>query len=261
MARLFTAASSQTISGSAALTGGAPFNCSMSCWVYANTLPANAVPMGLTNHTLAYNFVIFQISSGNVVFQANGTGSAGNPVATATLAPSTSVWQHYGGSYGFVAGAGGTGTAAAYLNGANKGTATVGGTATPAFNETDIGGYVPGTTDYWDGRIAEAAIWNVVLTDAEFAALATGINAYRVRPSALVGYWPVFGLASPEPDLSGFKNNLTLSNAPTQANHSPTTLWTPRRPALAVSQTVVVTPSADTLGQAIFRVRQPGWQW
>jgi Concanavalin A-like lectin/glucanases superfamily len=99
------------------------------------------------------------------------------------------------------------------------------------------GDYGPGNEANWPGNLAEANIWNVSLNAGEVAALAAGVKPNRVRPNSLKRYWPLWGLASPEPDLSSFAGNATLTGT-AQANHAPVTLFTPRSittPGLAVS--------------------------
>lgn len=100
----------------------------------------------------------------------------------------------------------------AYLNGENTGTNATSGS--PAgLNFMSIGLRSGNTSaELMNGRIAHAAIWNVDLSAAEIAALAKGINPLRIRPQALIGYWPLTG-ASPEPDWSGKKNNMTVVGA------------------------------------------------
>ena len=75
------------------------------------------------------------------------------------------------------------------------------------------------------GSIAEEAGWSVALTDAEIAAWAKGTLACKIRPASLVGYWPLFGLESPEPDYSGLGNNGVLTFTG-RADHSPSALIT-----------------------------------
>ena len=69
-----------------------------------------------------------------------------------------------------------------------------------------------------DGQLAECAIWNVALTDAEVAILAKGYSPLLVRPQSLVGYWPTVGRTSPEIDIVG-GYDMTLVNTPTVAVH------------------------------------------
>lgn len=80
-------------------------------------------------------------------------------------------------------------------------------TATPlriAANQYNVAGYKP------DGRLCEVGIWDVALTDDELRALASGISPLMIRLSRLVGYWPLYGVGSPEPDVSPNRNHATL---------------------------------------------------
>lgn len=52
-------------------------------------------------------------------------------------------------------------------------------------------------------RIAEVGIWNVVLDDAEVAALSKGFSPDQIRPGSLKHYWDHIGRVSPEPDHRG----------------------------------------------------------
>ena len=72
----------------------------------------------------------------------------------------------------------------------------------------------------FDGRIAEVGIWTVTLSAAEVLALSKGVSPRRIRPDSLIGYWPLYGVASPEPDLSGSVQNGTVTAA-TLADHAP----------------------------------------
>ena len=81
---------------------------------------------------------------------------------------------------------------------------------------------------YLTGSLAENAIWNVRLTDAQAISLYTvcpvGYAARRAGLPPPVGYWPLWGASgsSIEPDLSGNKLSGTLT-ATSQANHPPCT--------------------------------------
>jgi hypothetical protein len=71
-----------------------------------------------------------------------------------------------------------------------------------------------------DGVLAEVAIWNVSLSTGEIEALSNGANPTRIRRASLQGYWPLYGVASPETDYQGAGNNLTLQGT-AQADHAP----------------------------------------
>jgi hypothetical protein len=73
-----------------------------------------------------------------------------------------------------------------------------------------------------DGRLAEVAIYNAALTAGQVATLATGVPASTVQAANLVGYWPLCGKASPEPDLIT-PNNATINGTVAAAAHPPGT--------------------------------------
>ena len=75
-----------------------------------------------------------------------------------------------------------------YLNGTDKGGGAGLTTKTPTLNAFSIGG--PANWG-WDGPIAEYAVWNVVLTDAEVLILSKGYPPLFVRPESLVCYVPL----------------------------------------------------------------------
>jgi hypothetical protein len=108
-------------------------------------------------------------------------------VGTTTVANSSTtitggVWQHAAAVFSA------NNSKAAFLNGANKGTdantANVG-----TINIIAIGAFYNGAIlGEYDGRLAEMAIWNVALTDAEVATLGAGYSPLFVRPQNLVHY-------------------------------------------------------------------------
>ena len=75
-----------------------------------------------------------------------------------------------------------------------------------------IGNGVEDIDQFVDGSIAECAIWNVELDVAEIGALADGFSPLLVRPTNLLGYWPLIGRTSPEIDLIN-ANNGTVTEA------------------------------------------------
>ncbi len=70
-----------------------------------------------------------------------------------------------------------------------------------------------------NGDIAECCLWNIILTDAEVALLATGIAPWFIHPEALIFYAPLLHGYSPEIDLMK-GNNLTVTGA-TVVAHPP----------------------------------------
>ena len=77
--------------------------------------------------------------------------------------------------------------------------------------------------------MAEVAIWNVALSDAEVAVLSGGLPHILMRPDALVRYWPLWGRHDPEIQLVGGTDSLTLNGSPAAANHAPVAIRTKGR--------------------------------
>lgn len=112
----------------------------------------------------------------------------------------------------------------AFIDGGSKGTNTNNATFPIGTDSTDVGARLQSTIiAFFNGRIAEAAIWSVALTDDEVAQLSRGVSPLRIQSQSLVAYWPLYGNGSPEPDYGGGVNNLTLTGSPPQADHSPRT--------------------------------------
>jgi len=103
---------------------------------------------------------------------------------------------------------------AIYVNGSADGTGTSGSNVT--FADSDnfyIGARTQSSpTSFWEGGIAEVAAYNVSLTVSEMASLAAGFSPLLVRPSALVGYWPLGGSHFPTNIDPVASNTLTLTN-------------------------------------------------
>lgn len=76
-----------------------------------------------------------------------------------------------------------------YIDGGSKGTTTA--NFTPSGIDITTIGRNEALGNYMDGQIAEAAMWNVALTDAEAAVLGKGFSPLLVRPANLVLYMPL----------------------------------------------------------------------
>ncbi|HDY68162.1 hypothetical protein LCGC14_2322090 [marine sediment metagenome] len=57
-------------------------------------------------------------------------------------------------------------------------------------------------------RMAEAAVWGSILKANQILSMASGVSPIRFTPQA---YWPMYGGASPEPDLAGGGAPLTIT--------------------------------------------------
>jgi hypothetical protein len=68
---------------------------------------------------------------------------------------------------------------------------------------------------FFDGNLADIALWNVALTDGEIASLAKGFKPTRIRPQSLVFYAPLIRNLQ---DTRGGRA-ITNNNAATVADH------------------------------------------
>lgn len=211
MARDFNG-SSQHLSNANAVVTAVPF--SMSAWFNADsfTLSNGIVVVGDTN-TNNENMGLCVSGTGHVRAFSRHLGNEN--AAQSSTTTSASAWTHAGGVWSAA------NARAAYLNGGNKGTESTSNTpSAAALDSTWIGRHVSNSLGlFFDGRIAEVAIWSAALDDAEMAALGKGICPLLIRPTSLVGYWPVLGNLSPEQDGWNSKFDMTLNNAPTKADH------------------------------------------
>lgn len=214
MSRSFDA-STQT--GDASLVITEPLTLS----IWFNPTVANGFFFGITDTAGGNRWFLRIPGSTELTALATGTGG-GTPASTSGANITAGNWYHGCGVFTSST------SRAAYVNGNFKGTDTTANTVGSVTNIVLGGAYVAGgIAPNWNGLLADAAVWSVALTDNEVAALAKGVPAYLIRPAALKIYYPLYGLASPEPDFSGNAANSTLAGSPPAgATNPPTTLFT-----------------------------------
>lgn len=212
MARSFDG-SNDDLGVASAVVSTTPFT--MACWFKTNGTPAaNQILMKLYNSGVdnLHRHQLYVDASLRVRVETVDGTSGNNINATAFF--TASAWQHACGVWSSAT------SRTAYLNGTDAQTNT--SSRTPSgLDATVIGAgidTVPG--GFFNGAIMEAAIWNLALTAQEVEMLGTpGVMQcpLSIRPSALVAYWPLIGVDSPEPDrVGGF--NTTVTGA-TEADH------------------------------------------
>jgi hypothetical protein len=188
------------------------------CFVKPIASTTNGVAIGLYNSASARLRIDLQVRATGAV---RGIVDDGTTVVfpTTTVTGSTGSWLHAA----LVSSS--TTSHRVYINGGNSALDT---TSVPnsfaSLNRIRLGmGGNTGGGARINAHLAEAAVWNVALNDQEIAALAAGTNPKLIRPENLVFYAPLYGDASPEPNLTigGSTYNLTLTNSPITKEHAP----------------------------------------
>lgn len=185
----------------------------MAAWFYP-TAAANGAIMGLFTSGSAFNRNSFRLaidtSPAVIALSADSTATAN---ATSTASASLNAWNH--GAAVFASAT----SRAAYLNGGNKGTETT-SRIPSGIDRTSIGvgdGSSASTPFQATGMIAYPAIWNIALSDADVAALAAGADPRLIHPEALVAFWPLVGVNSPENSLISNTSVQTIQGSLTQS--------------------------------------------
>lgn len=211
MALLFNDASSQSGDNSSPGVTGYPFT--LACWFYSDDATIEQSLVGIGVNGSADNRAELRIrgDSAGDPLQATSKGTGGSPASAATTSGYTAnTWHHALGTFGSAT------SRVAYIDGGSSGSNAT-SLSLSGVNRNLLGKKGDGTT-LMSGRIAEAAIWSVVLSVNEITALARGACPLVIRPASLVHYWPLIGRFSPEIDRRGGAN-MTLNNTPTAADH------------------------------------------
>jgi hypothetical protein len=240
MARAFTARGDKIDCGNGASLTVAAFT--LSCWTYIPTLTFTgtntsfAFMCGKNDATSSGAYCIYVGSTGKVHYTF-ATGGTGHSVDGSHVL-SINTWYNIISTYNSVAGLVG------YVGAASDGTIVAAGSIGGATSHFQMGDDFANPSVFNStARIANVGLWNTVLAAGEVGALANGALPLSIRQGNLVGNWPVDGLQSPEPDLSGNANNGTLTGTALAAG-PPVMPFTPRWPMGAILPFNIAVPSA-----------------
>lgn len=168
-------------------------------WVFPTSVTVGQRIISKWNGAAGDQYLFAMTSAGLIEVVAHDA-SGHQPLRDSSVAVSVNQWSAVAASMNGAAAA----NMSLYINGvasngAASGSALVGGiqdTTQPLAIGDDAGA---GATAPFHGLICHAAIWNVALTASEIAGLGGGALPTHVRPGSLQGYWPLWGVDSPEP--------------------------------------------------------------
>lgn len=183
-ARDFVRASNQMLTHSAATVTAYPV--SMSAWFRTSDLTVNQVIVANVEDSTGVGvyLLVRGVDAGDPLSASDFDGSTAAR-ANSGGSVTSGTWHHGGATYSAI------NARSVFLDGARTDNSTS-VTAFSATNRTRIGALISGNS-HWSGQIAEVAIWDVVLTDAEMLVLAAGFSPLVVRPSSLRLYLPLWG--------------------------------------------------------------------
>lgn len=219
MARSFNG-SSDFASNATGIITAAPL--SMACWFRKpNEASYSNVVMGCFNSGSIFTRDQFRLNLNNQVAGSPVVAQATTASPTGTSSSScnspgnsetyTGLYVHCGAVFSSAT------SRLAYFNG-SPGTPQTTSRIPSGIDRCAVGvNYASTPANYANGDIAEAAMWNVALSDSDMASLARGVSPLLVRPESLVAYWPLGGNYSPEIDPVG-KFDLTLTGT-AKADH------------------------------------------
>lgn len=185
------------------------------CWVNPDDITHTCTVMGIGDRSGGFNQFSLQIAG----------AVAGDPVRCTTqnfltVANADTTSGYSSGSWQHICGVIASSTdRRAFLNGGNKGTNATSVVDPPGMDAFEIGAHPVGDTQPMFGLIAHAAVWNIALSDADVALLATGLNPLYVQPQAIVFYLPMWTTGDVV-DWIG-KVTLTVNGNPTNGASDP----------------------------------------
>lgn len=241
MARLFTGTNTKYLEYFGPAVSAMPMT--FSAWLYPTSTTALSYAFAISASATNSCWILGVNASAKIIARSTSSGTTVDAVTSTTFSINT--WCHACARFTSAT------SRDAYLNGAGKGSNTT--SNTPGTVATTTIGLAHIQTSYagaFNGRVAEVTVWNVSLSDAEIAALASGINSRCIQPSAISGYWPVFGLNDPEPDMTVWDQQMSMTGTAAYATHAPIRPFTLYKPVAPVIGTTTVVRHRGLRGSA-----------
>lgn len=233
MARLFDDGSEEYLTNANGIVTAVPL--SIACWFNSNDDTISQELVSVQDTALTDNFWRLSIRGsavGNPIAATTKQNGGTAARANTNTGYSANTWHHACGVFPT------NNSRSAFIDGGSK--VTNSDTQTPSGIDTvGIGALLhnpPNIGAPFSGHIAEVAVWNAALTDAEDIILAKGYSPLFVQPQNLVSYWTLIrGLND---KVGGY--NMTASGTVVSAHPRiiyPSKIWVPH--IAAVSGTIL----------------------
>lgn len=246
MARSLASTSSQSLYQTASIP---TYPYTLACWIHP-TSDAIMAPMSVLDaggDGRNYDAIILLSSGFGTTVRAQSSDAASLAVFAVTSTTWTiNAWNHV------VAVFAAANDRRIYVNGGGKGTET--SSRSPTMLSVEIGCSSTGAPtfargNYFNGRIGEATVFNVALSDDEVASLynnGIAIDPSLVRPDAIANYWRML---QDDGDVNYWtQTGLSTLNSPTYGDHPPALY---PGGILDVIKAGAVAPSASTSGNLL----------
>ena len=220
MARLFDDGASDYLINSTRIITAWPFT--MAGWGRTNDNSVIQTVAGLADVDTTNKYVALwfgAVGTAAVIRAWVINAGAGGVEANTSTQYSENIWHHLCGVYE-------ADDIHVYLDGGGKGSLGSNGKVIPEFDNVSVGMMRDSSPDQeMSGDLAEAAVWDVALTDAEVAILAAGYSPLFVRPQSLIFYAPLIrGLNDKVGGLTLTADGTTVSAHPRIIYPAP--IWT-----------------------------------
>ena len=159
------------------------FPFTMACWFNPanDTAGGTLMSIGVANGLDRFQMVNRGDLAGDFIAISSLVGATA-ATATTTIGYTANTWHHAAAVCASITGR------SIFLNGGGKDTNTTSSNPAGINNILQGGRWSTSRGFFFNGRMAEAAIWNVALTDDEVLSLSKGFAPYLIRPSNLKFY-------------------------------------------------------------------------
>ena len=173
----------------------------LAAWFWPNTNTTRTVIFSVGEASDFFGLVEDGARAGDPICATKYTGGTDTGEAVSSAGYTPGQWNH--GCAVFESNT----SRSVYINGAGKVTSTTNRPAGNRITRIAVAALARNTLSaFFNGRVAEAAIWTAALDDAEVASLAKGMSPSLIRPQSLMYYAPLIR------DINDIRGGIAITN-------------------------------------------------